>query len=69
MSPEQATSEGAPRGAVLKIFGVVLICLGALDSLLSWRGGLVLNDFYVFLLAGGTLLYAAGAIRCQRGRR
>jgi hypothetical protein len=41
----------------------VLIFLGGLDSMLSWRGGFPPNDFYLGLLAAGLLLYAAGAIR------
>lgn len=51
------------RGAIVKLFGVVLIFLGGLDSMLSWRGGFPPNDFYLGLLAAGLLLYAAGAIR------
>lgn len=54
----------APRkGVKTKIFGVILIFLGLLDSLLSWRGGFPVSDFYVLLIASGMFLYALGAIR------
>lgn len=58
------TDSGETRkGAIAKIFGVVLIFLGVLDSMLAWRGGLALNSFYVFLMASGALLYFIGAVR------
>ena len=57
------------KGAILKLFGVVLIFLGALDSMLSWRGGFAVSDFYVFLIASGVLLYVVGAIRRGSGNR
>ncbi len=57
------------KGAIIKLFGVVLIFLGTLDSMLSWRGGFAVSDFYVFLIASGVLLYAVGAIRCGSGSR
>ncbi len=59
--------DGTRKGAIIKLFGVVLIFLGVLDSMLSWRGGSSVSDFYVWLIACGLLLYAAGAIR-QGGR-
>ncbi len=51
------------KGVKTKLFGVVLIILGALDSMLSWRGGFSVSDFYVLLIASGILLYIVGAIR------
>lgn len=57
------------KGAIIKIFGVVLIILGVLDSMLAWRGGLSFTGFYVFLLGGGALLYAVGAVRQGRAPR
>jgi multisubunit Na+/H+ antiporter MnhG subunit len=56
----------ARKGAIPKIFGVILIFLGILDSMLSWRGGFALNSFYVFLMASGAFLYFIGAVRQGR---
>ncbi len=61
-----ADCEETRKGAIPKLFGVVLIFLGVLDSMLSWRGGLALDAFYVFLIAGGALLYFIGAVRQGR---
>lgn len=57
------------KGAIIKIFGVVLIILAVLDSMLAWRGGLSFSGFYVFLFSGGALLYAIGAVRHARASR
>ena len=57
------------KGAIIKILGVVLIILGFLDSMLALRGGLSFSGFYVFLLGGGALLYAVGAVRQGRALR
>ena len=51
------------KGVKTKLFGVILILLGVLDSMLSWRGGFVVSDFYVLLIASGIFLYIIGAIR------
>lgn len=56
-------SSAARKGVVLKLFGVILMALGALDSMLSWRGGLAETDFYFMLFLAGAMLYALGAIR------
>lgn len=64
-----ADCEETRKGAIPKIFGVVLIFLGVLDSMLSWRGGLTLDAFYVFLMASGALLYFIGAVRQGRESR
>ena len=50
------------RGVAIKLLGVVLIILGVLDSMLSWRGGFALNEAYVLLIASGIFVYAVGAI-------
>jgi hypothetical protein len=57
--PEQSSS----KGSIIRLFGVVLIFLGVLDSLLSWRGGFALDGFYVLLIGAGLFLYAMGAVR------
>ncbi len=55
--------ETPKKGVKTKLFGVVLIFLGALDSMLFWRGGLVVNDFYLLLFVLGCIVYIIGAIR------
>jgi hypothetical protein len=51
------------RGAVIRIFGVILIILGGLDIMLSWRGGFEILSFHAMLMVSGLVLYAIGAIR------
>ena len=58
-----ATGEKPVRGVITRLFGVVLIFVGALDSMLSWRGGLEVSDFYLVLLAAGIFLLVIGVIR------
>jgi hypothetical protein len=60
--------EGGRKGVVLKLFGVILLALGALDSMLSWRGGLVDHDFSFILFIAGAFVYAIGAIRGEAGK-
>ncbi len=60
-------SNGSEKGAIIRIFGVVLIFLGILNSMLSWRGGFTVSSFYFLLIAGGVFLYGVGSIR--RGRK
>ena len=67
MTTAQSTDRPVIRkGSIIKLFGVVLIFLGAMDSMLSWRGGFAVEDFYIGLLAAGVVIYALGAIRGQR---
>ncbi|MBI3916491.1 MAG: hypothetical protein HY322_05735 [Betaproteobacteria bacterium] len=61
-----AAGEGGRKGVVLKLFGVVLGALGALDSMLSWRGGIADTDHYFILFVAGVCVYAIGAIRAAR---
>ncbi len=53
----------ARRGVKTKLFGVILIFLATLDGMLSWRGGIEVSDFYLFLFAAGVFLFAIGAVR------
>jgi hypothetical protein len=55
------------RGVKTKLFGVILIFLATLDGMLSWRGGIEISDFYLFLFAAGVFLFALGAIRQANG--
>ena len=51
------------KGVVFKLFGVVLISLGALDTMTAWRGGFAISATFIVLIAAGMLLFAVGAIR------
>jgi hypothetical protein len=51
-----------------KLFGVVLLALGTLDSMLAWRGGFAVGDFALALLAAGAFLVLAGAVRRRETR-
>jgi hypothetical protein len=62
-----AAGKEGRKGVVLKLFGVVLFALGALDSMLSWRGGIADTDPYFILLVAGAFVYALGAIRGAGG--
>ena len=60
--------EGGARkkGVKTKLFGMVLIFLGLMDSMLSWRGGFAASEFYLLLITSGILLYVVGQIRSGR---
>ena len=58
--------ETVRKGSITKLFGVVLILIGGMDSMLSWRGGFAVGNFYIALIAAGIAIYAFGAIRSQR---
>ncbi len=53
------------RGAVIRLFGVILVILGTLDIMLSWRGAFEIVPFHVMLVAAGLLLCLIGTIRRQ----
>ena len=64
MSKDFLTQDHDPsRGAIIRLFGVILIILGTLNSMLMWRGGFVLSNLYVGMIASGLFLYLIGAIR------
>ncbi len=51
------------RGAIIRLFGVILIILGTLDMMLSWRGALQIVPFHAMIFAAGVVLCLIGAIR------
>jgi len=53
-------------GVKTKLIGVVLVFLGILDNMLSWRGGLEVSRWHVILVVLGLFLFAVGAIRSNR---
>lgn len=57
------------RGVKTKLFGVVLIFLGGLDAMLSWRGSFEVSQFYWALLSVGAFLVFLGSARQQSARR
>ncbi len=52
-------------GAVIRLFGVILIILGSLNTMLSWRGGFEVLSLPVIFLVLGVALCVIGAIRRQ----
>ena len=50
-----------PKGVVTKIFGGILIILGSLDMMLSWRGSMEVNPFHAGIFMTGIVLFALGA--------
>lgn len=62
-----STNSQSNRGLITRLFGVILIVLGGLDSMLAWRGGFPVSDLYVLLVASGIFVYFIGAI--QRGSK
>jgi len=61
--PDALTQTTAtPRGAVIRLFGVIFIMLGTLNTMLSWRGGFELLSLPVFMIAGGLILCLIGVI-------
>ena len=55
------------RGAKTRLVGVMILFLGLLDAMLSWRGGFALHIFPVVLIATGLFVYTLGAIRRSAG--
>jgi hypothetical protein len=51
------------KGVVTKLFGVILVFLGVLDSMVSWRGGFAVDEIYALMIVAGLSLYVVGAIR------
>ncbi len=62
-------TEARKKGVKTKLFGVVLIALGALNSLLWWHGGLGDTNAPLILIACGVALFAIGAARGARHDR
>ncbi|MDP6875394.1 MAG: hypothetical protein QF521_17870 [Alphaproteobacteria bacterium] len=55
------------RGATIRLFGVILVILGTLDMMLSWRGSFAVEPFHAGIFVTGVVLCLIGAIR-RRGR-
>lgn len=55
-----------PVGTGVRLIAVVLILVGALNMMLSWRGSLDFGSFPVVIFASGIVLYAVGSIMRHR---
>ena len=60
---QEADDMTGGKGFITRLFGIIFIFVGALDSMLFWKGGMVGHGFYVFLIAAGLFLYAIGSIK------
>ena len=49
------------KGVTIRLFGAILIILGSLDMMLTWRGGITAEPFHIALLIGGFFLFGVGA--------
>ena len=68
MRTEAPTQSHDPsRGAIIRLFGVILIILGTLNSMLMWRGGFTVNSLYIGMIASGLFLHWIGTIRRRNG--
>lgn len=63
-APDQAPP---PRGLAVRLMAVALILVGTFDMMLSWRGSLQIDGFYVILFTSGVVLYAIGSVLKSRG--
>jgi hypothetical protein len=54
-------------GVMMRLFGVILMMVGVLDSMLAWRGRFAVSDVYVLLVASGIFIFFIGAV--QRGSK
>ncbi|NOR73177.1 MAG: hypothetical protein GQ467_04830 [Mariprofundaceae bacterium] len=50
------------KGMKMKVFGVVLVCLGAITALLAKTIGFELNIFYIVISAVGACIFVYGSL-------
>lgn len=50
-------------GLLPRLFGVIMIILGAMNCMLAWRGSFPVSEFYVLLIGLGITLFCFGAIK------
>lgn len=68
MKTDTPTRDHDPsRGAIIRLFGVIIIILGMLNTMLMWRGGFVVSTLYVGMISFGLLLTLIGTIRRGKG--
>ncbi|MBI5328679.1 MAG: hypothetical protein HZB80_10400 [Deltaproteobacteria bacterium] len=50
-----------PKRAVgLRVFGIILFFLGVINIMFSFKAGIEVQGFYIFLIAAGAVLFATG---------
>lgn len=64
---DDTNNKNATKGVMTRLFGVILIILGILDTMLAWRGGFAVSDLYVAFISLGVFVYFIGAV--QRGSK
>ena len=64
---DQPNNKNTTKGVMTRLFGVILIILGFLDSMLAWRGGFAVSDLYVAFISLGVFVYFIGTV--QRGSK
>ena len=50
------------KGVPLKVFGVSLFFIGALTTMLNWRGGMPVNAFPPMIMVVGVAFFIIGTI-------
>ncbi|MAF47006.1 MAG: hypothetical protein CMM10_01960 [Rhodospirillaceae bacterium] len=63
MNANRITRPATRKGVIPRLFGVVLIFVGILDAMLSWRAAVAVENFYLILVALGLVFYVIGGIR------
>jgi hypothetical protein len=53
------------KGAIIKLFGVVLVVLGTLNSMLMWRGGFDVSELYLLMIVSGLFVYGIGSVKSR----
>ncbi len=54
------------KGVIPRLLGVVMILLGFMNSMLSWRGGFAIDPVYIVMLVAGLMLYITGILARNR---
>ena len=62
-----AYTDDPSRGAIIRLFGVIFVILGTLNSMLMWRGGFAVSTPYIGMIATGLFLFVIGTIRRRNG--
>ncbi len=56
------TTGSCAGGAIVRLFGVILIILGTLNTMLSWRGGFEVTPVPAAMIGSGLLVCLIGSI-------
>ncbi|HBR16326.1 MAG: hypothetical protein A3G39_05820 [Deltaproteobacteria bacterium RIFCSPLOWO2_12_FULL_43_16] len=61
--PENKYNTPPKRGVGLRIFGGVLFFLGMLNIMFSMKAGLATQNFYIFMIIAGIIIFVIGSLR------